>query len=98
MWVIVVGMAVFFLGVLLLLALLSPKGEDRPRVFRCQRCGISFSSPPVQPLPERYREEDLCLCNACSERLEERALEALRRVQGEFLTPSPPIAPDEASK
>ena len=85
MWFFVLGLSALFLGVFLLLVMLSPKGEHRPRVFRCQRCGTDFASPPLHPLPERYQEEDLCLCEGCCEMLEERVRESIRQLQAHFL-------------
>lgn len=85
MWTFTLGLAILFAGVFLLLVLLSPKGEDRPLVFRCQRCGSAFGNPPLHPLPERYQEEDLCLCEACSELLEENVKEEVQRALADFL-------------
>jgi len=81
----VVGLTAFFLGVFLLLVLLSPRGENRPLAFHCQRCHAGFRSPPLHPLPERYQEEDLCLCEGCCEMLEERVRDGIRQTQARFL-------------
>ncbi|MFQ5718862.1 MAG: hypothetical protein ACE5IK_04865 [Acidobacteriota bacterium] len=90
MWVIVLGLGALFLAIFLLLALLSPKGENRPLVFTCQRCDRAFGTPPLHPLPERYQETDLCLCETCSEDLEERVKNGVRRIQADFLAEEPP--------
>ncbi|MFQ5669124.1 MAG: hypothetical protein ACE5HD_01240 [Acidobacteriota bacterium] len=85
MWTVAAGLAAFTLGVILLLVLISPKGEDRPCLFSCQRCARPFESPPLHPLPERYQEEEICLCPACGSRLEEQVVAAIRRVISDFL-------------
>lgn len=85
MWFFILGLGALLLGIFLLLVMLSPKGEDRPCVFRCQRCKKDFSRPPLHPLPERYQEEDLCLCEECCEMLEERVRVGIRQVQARFL-------------
>ena len=87
MWAIVTGLAFFGLGIFVLLLVLSPRGDQRPLVFRCQRCGQDFGSPPIHPLPERYQEEDLCLCDACSAEAEERVRHEVRRVLADFIQP-----------
>ena len=86
MWTIALGLIVFTLGVFLLLVLLSPKGEDRPKMFYCQRCKKNFGTPPIHPLPERYQEDDLCLCMDCSGLLEEKIRDVVRQTQNDFLT------------
>jgi DNA-directed RNA polymerase subunit RPC12/RpoP len=86
MWAIVIGLTVFFLGVFLLLVVLSPKAGERPLLFTCQRCGARFSSPPIHPLPERYQEDDLSLCEDCGAELEETIRDAVRRELAGFLT------------
>ena len=87
MGTILLGLALLIAAVFVLLLVLSPKGEERPLVFTCQACGTAFSSPPLHPLPERYQEEDLCLCEACGARLEESVREAVRRTIREFTPP-----------
>ena len=85
MWIVAGGLALFTLGIFLLLVLLSPKGDERPLLFTCQRCGVAFGTPPLHPLPERYQEEDVCLCEACGAELEERIREVVRQTKAGFL-------------
>ncbi len=92
MWIVASGIALFTLGIFLLLVLLSPKGDERPLLFTCQRCGAAFGTPPLHPLPERYQEEDVCLCEDCGADLEDRIREVVRQAKARFLAngPGPP--------
>jgi hypothetical protein len=85
MWIILAGLTFFTLGIFLLLVILSPKGDERPLLFTCQRCGVAFGTPPLHPLPERYQEEDVSLCGNCGADLEERIREVVREAKAEFL-------------
>ncbi|MFQ5766968.1 MAG: hypothetical protein ACE5ID_03170, partial [Acidobacteriota bacterium] len=85
MWTTLLGMAAFGLGIFLLLVLLSPKERERQLNYTCQRCLHSFASPPLHPLPERYQEQDLCLCDHCSSLLEDAVAASVRGTTTRFL-------------
>jgi hypothetical protein len=83
--VILLGMGALAVGVVLLLFVISPRAEERSLIYTCERCGAAFGSPPVHPLPERYQEEDCCLCEGCASQLEEDVRETVRSIVKRYL-------------